>query len=684
MSELISTALFNDPDPDGTDKYGMLPLIMEMPDADEDDDSGSEKRGKGGDDGGDEDDALIEPSSIDVSVPAGTELPDEDDGAFSTLTARGADDLSPGEAEDLINYMRPMSEEERAFLEESPLNRDIERVDDPAHTDDVLRAGKGDHGVDTYLRDTSYGDLMNDRAPSDTWGEARRHRRRHHHRHHRGQLLQPGYGLQPGQPGYASPLPGQPGYGLLPGQPGYGFQPGQPGYVAPSVDAATAAFNAAHGITTPATSTALTSYYPGASVPIAPTQYYPGTSTPIPTTQFYPGTSTPIPTATLPYQQPTYIPGSSDTYSDANYILGRDRAKVQMVRGLGRKLVLEHANWLADQDQSSGIAVRPRSFYENVGKLWAADKLRRAQFPMSTTMGNWTPSHKDFVVTADGLLGETAPFRKRFSDALGSDFDMGGWSPWGAIKSVEHGVEKGASLAYRGAKFGLTKPFEYTYKGIKYVGEKAMQLALAPIKAVVRRFRNKMVNRKAAELAQLRGLTTPGPTEKAQAAAWAKKVTQQSGNRFARAAASLMGRDPEYGVRRLNVSLEGDDVDVMGLAPLLLYPLIALGAVGLAVILEKIYNAAFSHSSAPAQDPNAAQAYDPSASDPGSADPGATDPGQDYSPDAGYPDDGSYDSSGYAGPRKRPSLTIEQLNRLPKNKRQRAQQLIRSGHIRLA
>ncbi|KAJ2952841.1 hypothetical protein O0L34_g7208 [Tuta absoluta] len=44
--------------------------------------------------------------------------------------------------------------------------------------------------------------------------------------------IQPGYGGQPGQPGYGQPgHPGQPGYGQ-PGQPGYG-QPGQPGYGQP-------------------------------------------------------------------------------------------------------------------------------------------------------------------------------------------------------------------------------------------------------------------------------------------------------------------------------------------------------------------------------------------------------------------------------------------------------------------
>ena len=926
--ELISTALIDDPDPDGGDKYGMLPLIMEIPNEDDDEDreddtSGADKRGGGGDDGGDSsEDALIAPSSVEIEVPEGNELPDEDNEAYLELTERGPSDLSPGEAENLINYMRPMSEDEIDFYNESALNRDIERVDDPAHTDDILRAGKGDHGVDKYLQDTSYGDDMSDpdeqaeRGDSDVFsgwsrmnpfrafgrqgdgrhnrdgdrhgdnGEPRRHR---HHRHHRRDRDQQ---LQPGQPGYVAPLPGQPGYGLQPGQPGYGLQPGQPGYgqpvyglqpgqpgyINPAVSAQVSEYNAQHGgASAPATSTT-TQYYPGTSTPI-PVQYYPGTSTPV---QYYPGTTTPIPTQ-LPYPQqtgttPTYVPGSSDTTSDANYISGRDEVKVKVVQGLGRRLAVEHANWLADQDKTAGIAVRPRSYYESVGKLWAAGELKKAKFPTSTTMGNWIPAKKDFVDTARGvlaqtagvrklystalggeesnlggrrhhrhhrhnhgypqqpgqqeyglqpwqpgyatqpgqpgyvnpaattqvvsyntqqpatsqlpyypnqpyimgcdapkvsmvrglgrklvvehanwladqdqaagvavrprsyyenvgklwassklkgakfptsamgnwkpstrdfasaacgLLAETAGARKRFSTALGASVDMGGWSPWGAIKSVakaaEHGVEKGASLAYRGAKFGLTKPFVYTYKGIKYVGEKAMELALQPIKVVVRRFKNKMVNRKAAELAKQHGLAKPGPTEMAQATSWAKNVTAHSGNRFARAAASLMGYGNEYGVRPVDISL-GEYSDEMGLAPALLYPLIVLGAVGLAVILDKVYEAAFKHSSASAADPTlvtaddgTAPAPDAGSPDAGVPDTGAPDAGAPYADDPGSsydasasPDDGSYDSSGRALAKTRPSLTLEQINRLPPAKRQRAQQLIRSGYIRLA
>ena len=46
-NNLISTALIDDPDPDGTDVYGMIPLIAELPDDEnEDEDEGDERDGR--------------------------------------------------------------------------------------------------------------------------------------------------------------------------------------------------------------------------------------------------------------------------------------------------------------------------------------------------------------------------------------------------------------------------------------------------------------------------------------------------------------------------------------------------------------------------------------------------------------------------------------------------------------
>src|SRR5271157_5626543 len=114
-TNLIATGLIDDPDPEGVDNDGMLPLYRE---AEDDDDAMGAAKSR---DTGDEEPPLVEPSSIEVNVPEDEEFTDDDD-AYGVLTSPGASDLSPGEAQALINYMRPMSDEEHLMLEEPMFN----------------------------------------------------------------------------------------------------------------------------------------------------------------------------------------------------------------------------------------------------------------------------------------------------------------------------------------------------------------------------------------------------------------------------------------------------------------------------------------------------------------------------------------------------------------------------------
>ena len=560
-NNLISTALIDDPDPDGTDVYGMIPLIAELPEEEDEDDERDERDERHYDESGaDEEDhpPVIEASSIEIELPKGKKLPDDDDEAFEELTEPGG--LSPGEAKSLITYMRPLTMEE-VEIAENPYLNDLRWVDDPAHVDDLLKEGKGDKGLDDMLDDSIYGDDM--RSPEE---------------------LAEKYGDDRVLSSWKNPCP-----------------------------------------------------RPRAQVP----------------------------TKTI---------------------------NKLVVSGLNKKLVVEHANWLAGKDEEMGITVRPRSYYENVARLWANDKLKKAQLP-TTTSGNWGAHPGKVANTAQLVLNNTKNSRLRFSSALGASVDMGGWSPF---KSIEHAIEKGASLAYKGAKFGVTKPFVYVYKGVKYVGNKAAQLALAPIKAVVRRFRNKTANQKAAELARQRGLTAPGPAEKAAALTWTKNVAARSSNKLVRLSSSLMGSS-EYGIRDVDISLGSD---VMGLSASTLLPLVVLGPVGLLLLLESVYKSAAGKSSSSPQDPtmlpdvNPQDSGDPGAGDPGAGDPGASDPGASdpgagdpgaSDPGAGDQDPGAsdadqYDSSGVG----LAEVTLEQLNAMPRRKSAHVQQLIRSGRVRLA
>jgi hypothetical protein len=560
-NDLISTALMDDPDPDGTDVYGMIPLIAELPGDDDDEEDEYDESGA------DEEDRppVIKASSLDIEIPEGEELPDDDDEAFEELTEPGG--VSPGEAKSLITYMRPLSEDEREIAADPFLN-DLRWVDDPSHTDDLLKEGKGDKGFDDFLDDASYGEehMKTPEERAERFGDDK-------------------------------------------------------------------ILNVRRVV------------------------------------------------------RPSPVKVSAKTINSA------------VVSGLRKKLVVEHANWLAGKDQEMGITVRPRSYYENVARLWSNDKLKKAQLPTTTTSGGWAEHPAKIARTSQIVLNSTQDQRLRFSPVLGDEVDMGGWSPFKAIKhavssatsavtsTAKYGLslaEKGGSLAYRGAKFGLTKPFEYTYKGIKFVGKQAMRLALAPIKMVIGRFRNKMVNRKAAELAKQRGLSAPGPAENADALAWTKKTTASSGNKFARMSVSLMGAS-EYGMKNVDISRGDDEMGLFGIDDAVAYPLIILGAVGLAVILDQIYKAAFKSHGGPAaspQDPGNQDVVIPQ--DAGAPDAGY--PQNASAPDAGYPDAGDpgpdpyaeqYDSSGR-------TYTLEQLNAMPRKQSTIVQQLIRSGRARLA
>ena len=81
---------------------------------------------------------------------------DEDDAAYAGLLRSG---LSPEEAQESVDFMKPISDEERAILEETPLLDGLTRVDDAEH-DQWLgqKAKEGHNAIDRALEDAVYGD----------------------------------------------------------------------------------------------------------------------------------------------------------------------------------------------------------------------------------------------------------------------------------------------------------------------------------------------------------------------------------------------------------------------------------------------------------------------------------------------------------------------------------------------
>ena len=81
---------------------------------------------------------------------------DEDDAAFKGLLESG---LSQEEAQEAVDFMKPLSEEERDILEETPGLEGLTRVDDAEH-DEWLgqKAHEGHDAIDRALEDAVYGD----------------------------------------------------------------------------------------------------------------------------------------------------------------------------------------------------------------------------------------------------------------------------------------------------------------------------------------------------------------------------------------------------------------------------------------------------------------------------------------------------------------------------------------------
>lgn len=370
-------------------------------------------------------------------------------------------------------------------------------------------------------------------------------------------------------------------------------------------------------------------------------------------------------------------------------VLTQARAKRLVMSGLGRTLVDEHAAWLEEQDRKAGITLRPHGYYLNVSKLWAADKLKRAALPVSMK-GDFSGSLGAFVGAAEELIHLTTDKRIAATSM--------GWG-WSSIKNIG---KKAVHLAKRSVTDPLKYGYKYTKKGIQLTKKGieaglslAQRAALAPIKAVISKFRGKMVNQRAAYYAKQAGVKVPTPAMQSQALAWSKDFVRKNDSRYGGTIASLMGHDDGPGLYAVDISL-GDD---MGSSFGDIAKLIVLGPFMIANALENLIKKAFGWGGGgqPAagdqpDDPSMQDqgspddgSADPGAGDPGAGDPGAGDPGAGDPGD--QPDDGS---QGYAALSRhkrnsqiRRTVTLEQMTHMSAQKRAKVQQALRMGRIRL-
>jgi hypothetical protein len=98
------------------------------------------------------------------------------------------------------------------------------------------------------------------------------------------------------------------------------------------------------------------------------------------------------------------------------FVPGRDANKARMVKNLNRKLVVEHANFLALQDQRTGRPVQPMAAYYAASRPWALRKIAAGGLPTS------------YVVRGATVIG---------ADLLGGDVVGSWWNPisWFSEKS---------------------------------------------------------------------------------------------------------------------------------------------------------------------------------------------------------------------------------------------------------
>jgi hypothetical protein len=90
-------------------------------------------------------------------IPKGSTVADdtEEDAAFTALL----DELSPGEAQEVVDTMRPLNEDELDILESTPGLKGLTKVDDPEHEDWMIEnSRRGYQGLDPVLDDSIYGD----------------------------------------------------------------------------------------------------------------------------------------------------------------------------------------------------------------------------------------------------------------------------------------------------------------------------------------------------------------------------------------------------------------------------------------------------------------------------------------------------------------------------------------------
>jgi hypothetical protein len=169
-----------------------------------------------------------------------------------------------------------------------------------------------------------------------------------------------------------------------------------------------------------------------------------------------------------PTSYPTTYPGAS-----TNPMLPTGQSQVARARRLRGKLTVEHVNFLADADLTANIPVRPRSYYENVSRLWAANILRQANIP-------WTASEQVVRTAVRQVLINTQAARSTYSRALGVAGAPGTQYPGTQYPGTQYPGTQYPSTQYPGTQYPGGPVVSYGPPGGQYGYNPGGQYAGSP------------------------------------------------------------------------------------------------------------------------------------------------------------------------------------------------------------
>ncbi len=196
---------------------------------------------------------------------------------------------------------------------------------------------------------------------------------------------------------------------------------------------------------------------------------------------------------------------SSGDASPGQFKPARDAQKARLMKGLNRKLIVEHANFLQASDAKRGVK-RPAKEYAILARHWAGNQIKAQGMPTSyqsgdrlaasimggdvSILGGWNPSLNSFAGNAKNLLAKTKSQRIPLTAA-----QVQGWGIKKAFRKAGRVAKRAGKVAKRGATVAVktaiapvklaSKLGKMTLAQLNVLAKAMARLAATPIRRVV-------------------------------------------------------------------------------------------------------------------------------------------------------------------------------------------------------